>query len=105
MCWPFIQSGYFYSASSSPLLLRGAPDTARILCRSFTLKRHRQLRVKTLPKVPTWRLKWDFEPTTLSDKINSHICSMSSVYESFHQAVIYGGKRNNILQDLTEFEI
>ena len=27
----FIHSGYFYSASSSPLLLRGAPDTARIL--------------------------------------------------------------------------
>ena len=26
----FIHSGYFYSASSSPLLLIGAPDTARI---------------------------------------------------------------------------
>ena len=33
-----IHSGYFYSASSSPLLLRGAPDTV-----SFTPKRHRQL--------------------------------------------------------------
>jgi len=30
----FIHSGYFYSASSNPLLLRGAPDTARMLCRS-----------------------------------------------------------------------
>ena len=39
----FIHSGYFYSASSSPLLLRGAPDTARILCRCFMPKRHRQL--------------------------------------------------------------
>jgi len=49
----FIHSDYFYSASSSPLglLLRGAPDTARILCRSFTPKRQRQLRVKNLPKV------------------------------------------------------
>src|SRR6218665_330070 len=45
----FIHSGHFYSASSSPLLLRRAPDTARILCRSFTPKRHRQLRVKDLP--------------------------------------------------------
>ena len=54
-----IHSGYFYSASSSPLLLSSAPDTARILCRSFTPKRHRQLRVKDLPKVPTWRLEWD----------------------------------------------
>src|SRR6218665_1404350 len=40
---PFIHSDHFYSASSSPLLLRSAPDTARILCRSFTPKRHMQL--------------------------------------------------------------
>src|SRR6218665_1035155 len=53
----FIHSDYFYSAASSPLLLRGAPDTAGILCRSFTPKRHIQLRVKDLPKVPTWRLE------------------------------------------------
>src|SRR6218665_975802 len=32
----FIHSHHFYSASSSPLLLRSAPDTARLLCRSFT---------------------------------------------------------------------
>src|SRR6218665_1250019 len=32
----FIHSCYFYSTSSSPLLLRGAPDTAQILCRGFT---------------------------------------------------------------------
>src|SRR6218665_2888206 len=44
---------YFYSASSSPLLLRGAPYTSQTLCRSFTPKRHRQLRVTDLPKVPT----------------------------------------------------
>src|SRR6218665_410846 len=54
----FIQAN-FYSASSSPLLLRGAPDTAGILCRSFTPKRHRQLRVKDLPKVPAWRIERD----------------------------------------------
>jgi len=34
-----IYSGYVYSTSSSPLLLRGAPDTARIL---------------DLPKVSSW---------------------------------------------------
>ena len=44
----FIHSGYFYSASSRPLLLRGASDTARILCRSFTLKCYRQLRLMSL---------------------------------------------------------
>src|SRR6218665_3609749 len=39
----FIHSGYFYSATSSSLLLRGPPDTARMLCWNFTPKRHRQL--------------------------------------------------------------
>ena len=58
----FIHSDHFYSASSSSLLFRGAPDTARILCRSFTPKRHRQLVVKDLPKVPTWRLERDPNP-------------------------------------------
>ena len=28
-------------------------------CQSFTPKCHRQLRVKDLPKVPTWRREWD----------------------------------------------
>src|SRR6218665_1926715 len=62
--YSFIHSGYFYSASSSRLglLLRGAPDAARILCRSFTPKRHRLVRVKDLPKVPTWRLERDSNP-------------------------------------------
>src|SRR6218665_3344993 len=57
-----IHSAHFYSASSSPLLLRGAPATARILYRSFTPKRHKQLHVKDLPKVPTWRLWRDPNP-------------------------------------------
>src|SRR6218665_1210870 len=52
----------FYSASSSPSLLRSTSDTARILCRSFTPKSHRQLRVKDLPKVPTWQLDRDSNP-------------------------------------------
>ena len=51
----FIHSGYFYRASSNPLLLRSVPDLSRILCRSF--KRHRLLRVKNLSKVLAW-LSW-----------------------------------------------
>ena len=66
--YSFIHSGYFYIASSSPLLLRGAPDTARILCRSFTLKRNRQLWVKDLHKVPKWRLEQDSNPRLLRRK-------------------------------------
>src|SRR6218665_1385494 len=54
----FIHSGHFYSAPSSPLLLRGAPVIARIglLHRVFHSEARRQLHVKDLPKVPTWRL-------------------------------------------------
>src|SRR6218665_285044 len=58
----FIPSDHFYSASSSPLLLRSAPNTARTLCLSFTPIHHSQLRVKDLPKVPTWRLERDSNP-------------------------------------------
>jgi len=51
---PLIHSGYFYSVYSSPLLLRGAPDTARIPKRQGNC-----MRVKDLPKVPTWRPERD----------------------------------------------
>src|SRR6218665_2507137 len=44
----FFHSDHFYSASSCILLLRGAPDSARILCRSFKPKHHRQLRANDL---------------------------------------------------------
>ena|SRR6218665_3342546 len=65
----FIHSGYFYSAYSSALLLRGAPDTAWILCRSFTPKRHRQLRVSEgLVQGPYVAARAGFEPTTLRTK-------------------------------------
>src|SRR6218665_479605 len=60
----FIHSGYFNSASSSPLLLRGAPGTARILCRSFALKsRAHATASKGLAQGPYVAAR--FEPTTL----------------------------------------
>src|SRR6218665_2044411 len=62
----FIHSGYFFSASSSTLLLRGPPDTARILCRSFTPKSHRQLQVKDLP---SWRLGRDWNQRPFGRKV------------------------------------
>ena len=71
----FIHSSYFYSASSSPLLLRGAPDTARILCRSFTLKRQGQLQVKDLPKVPTWWLDRDSNLRPFGRKVSNLLMS------------------------------
>src|SRR6218665_712897 len=53
----FIHSGHFYSAPSSPLLLRGAPGYSTDTVSEFHAEAHRQLQVKDLPKVPTWRLE------------------------------------------------
>src|SRR6218665_1905747 len=58
----FIHSGHFYSAPSSPLLLRGAPDYSTDTVSEFHAKAHRQLQVKDLPKVPTWRLERESNP-------------------------------------------
>jgi len=41
----------------------------------------------------------------MSGKINSHNCSILSVYKSFHQTFKYGWQRNHILPDLTGLEI
>ena len=96
-CWTrlalaSIHWGYFYNASLSPLLLRGAPDTARILYRSFMLKRHRQLQVKNLPKVPTWRLEWDSNPWPFGRKAAnlpmSHFAHCNSSKSSYNSLCI-----------------
>src|SRR6218665_3768160 len=49
----FIHSGHFYSAPSSPLPLRGAPDYSTDTVLEFHAEAHRQLQVKDLTKVPT----------------------------------------------------
>jgi len=59
----------------SPLLLRGAPDTAWILCRSFMPKHYRQLRVKDLSKIPTWQTERDSNPQPFRQKeVNLPMC-------------------------------
>src|SRR6218665_62103 len=55
-----IHSGHLYSASSSPLLLRDAPDYSTDS--EFYAEAHRQLQVKGLSKVPTWRLELESNP-------------------------------------------
>src|SRR6218665_1520379 len=64
----FIHSDYFYSASSNLLLLRGAPETARIMCRNFTPKSHRQLRGKDCPRSIRDGYRAGVEPMTLPTK-------------------------------------
>src|SRR6218665_2269692 len=83
-----IRSGNFYSASSSPLLLRGARDTARILCRNLTPKRQRQLPVKDLPKVPTWRRERDSTLQTKDDESTNEPQSVTE--QQWRRAIITG---------------
>ena len=58
----FIHSGHFYSAPSSPLLLRGAPDYSTDIVSDLHAEAHRQMQVKDLPTVPTWRLERESNP-------------------------------------------
>src|SRR6218665_2628307 len=57
-----IHSGHFYSAPSSPLLLRGAPGYSTDTVPEFKAEAHRLLQVKDLPKVPPWRLERESNP-------------------------------------------
>ena len=47
----FIHSGHFYSAPSSPLPLRGAPDYSTDSVSEFHAEAHRQLQVKDVPNI------------------------------------------------------
>src|SRR6218665_24329 len=58
----FIHSGHFYSDPSNALLLRGAPDYSTDTVSDFHAEAHRQLQVKDLHKVPTWRLERESNP-------------------------------------------
>src|SRR6218665_1322598 len=49
----FIHSGHFYSAPSSPLPFRGAPDYSTDTVSEFHSGAHRRLQVKDWPKAPT----------------------------------------------------
>src|SRR6218665_268041 len=66
--YSFIHSGNFYSASSSPLLLKGTPDTARIPCRScwsFRREAPQATASEELSQGPYVAAIAGIEPTTL----------------------------------------
>ena len=50
---------HLYSTSHSMSLSEAFPTTAIDTVGVYTPKRYRQLQVKDLPKVLTWRLEWD----------------------------------------------
>src|SRR6218665_2769526 len=59
----FIQAFYI-----APIQVRSRQITDSLLCRSFTPKRHRQMRVMDLAKVPKRRLERDSDPRPSSRK-------------------------------------
>src|SRR6218665_1485389 len=83
---------HFYSAfNSQPELFRSAPDHSNWHCVGvYTPKRYRQLQVKDLPKVPTWRLDRDSNPrpsgrkaSTLPMRHHAKHSSFNSAYSEF----------------------
>src|SRR6218665_3038470 len=59
----FIQAISIAPLQSATTQKRSRHSTDRpLLCRSFSPNLHRQLRVKDLPKVPTWRVERNSNP-------------------------------------------
>ena|SRR6218665_3867398 len=67
--YSFILSGHFYSAPSSPLLLRGAADYRTDTVPEFHAEAHRQLQGKVLAQGPYVVARAGVEPTTLRLKV------------------------------------
>src|SRR6218665_3039686 len=87
-CHSFIHSGHFYSALSSPLLLRGAPDySTDTTVSKFHAEAHRQLKLKDLPKVPTWRLKSGSR--THDPPVESHRLNQGATRSRFCRVVVF----------------
>src|SRR6218665_1001929 len=68
--YSFIHSGHFYSAPSSPLLLRGAPDYSTDTVSEFHAEAHRHATAgKGLAQFPYVAARAGVEPTTLRLKV------------------------------------
>src|SRR6218665_794655 len=65
----FIHSGHFYSALSSPLLLRGAPDYSTDTVSEFTRRSAQATAGKGLAQGPYVAARAGVEPTTLRLKV------------------------------------
>src|SRR6218665_581934 len=99
----FIHSFHFYSASSSPLLLRSIPDTAWLLCRSFKRSATGNCKNFTdLPKVPTWWLERDSNPRSFGRKAHSFIHS-DHFYSASSSPLLFRGAPNYSTDTASEF--
>src|SRR6218665_2416238 len=80
--YSFIHSGHFYSAPSSPLLLRGAPDYSTDTVSEFHAEAHRQLHGKGLAQGPYMAARAGVEPTTLRLRVIASTNAPPSPYGS-----------------------
>src|SRR6218665_1707494 len=76
------------------------------LCRVYTPKRFRQLQVKDLPKVPTWRLERDSnqQPSrrkTSTLPMRNHASLMFNLFAAIH--IITKNRARNALHDSKQF--
>ena len=89
----FVHSGYFYSTSSSPLLL--STDTVSEFYAEAPQAKF--LQVKNLPKVPTWRLEWtsnlwpfgrkasNLQMSPYAPQSYQHTWYLSNIYQIYEQ--------------------
>src|SRR6218665_2346498 len=74
-----IHSGYFYGASSSPLLLRGAPDYSTDTVLEFHAEAPQAIASEGLAQGPYTETRAGFKPATLQTKgdesTNEPLCS------------------------------
>ena len=64
----FVHSGHLNSASSSPLLLRGAPDYSKDTVSEFHAEAPQAIASERLAQGPYVAARAGFEPTTLRSK-------------------------------------
>src|SRR6218665_1577042 len=92
----FIHSGYFYSAFSSPLLLRGTIPTQYGYC--VGVSRHRKQRVKDFLKASTWRLERNSNPRPFGRKATNlpishypheHLIFFALLYLDWHTCTYF----------------
>ena|SRR6218665_533569 len=103
----FIHAEYFYSASSSLLLLRDRRSRLqhRYSVGVNTPKRHKLLHVKNLPKVLMWRREWDSNLRPSGRKApNSEysVAKQDSRMRSCHHTILLGMYR---VQFFTEYRV
>src|SRR6218665_1758333 len=102
----FIHSGHFYSAPSSPLPLRGAPDYSTDTALEFHAEAHRQLQVKKgLAQGPYVTARAGVEPMTLRLKVidSTKAPSRPTMVHHYIHRIYFNGSRPIFCRPLVHY--